>query len=226
MPSNRRPAPSKAKSSSSAKAKGRPASRNGSTGRDSDRQAELLAIAARMFATRGFRGTTVRDIADEAGILSGSLYHHFDSKESLVDAILRSFLDGMLADYRAILEEGRPPRATLERLVHASLAAMADNRSAIIIYQDEMRRFSELPRFAYLREATLEFRNIWIGVLEDGIRQGDFRKTIDKVLVYRLIRDAVWNAPRWFRPEAGMTLDRLADEYLGVLLDGIATERA
>ena len=55
------------------------------------RRDELLAIAAELFAERGFTNTTVRDIADAAGILSGSLYHHFDSKESMVDELLDTF---------------------------------------------------------------------------------------------------------------------------------------
>ena len=46
-----------------------------------------------MFAERGLRATTVRDIADSAGILSGSLYHHFKSKEQMVEEVLRGFLD-------------------------------------------------------------------------------------------------------------------------------------
>ena len=51
-----------------------------STSGPTTRREELLAIAASLFAERGFKNTTVRDIADAAGILSGSLYHHFDSK--------------------------------------------------------------------------------------------------------------------------------------------------
>ena len=57
------------------------------------RRSELLLIAAELFATKGFKNTTVRDIAEASGILSGSLYHHFDSKESMVDEILRTFQD-------------------------------------------------------------------------------------------------------------------------------------
>ena len=56
----------------------------------SSRRDELLELAATMFAARGLRATTVRDIADAAGILSGSLYHHFASKEEMVDEVLRS----------------------------------------------------------------------------------------------------------------------------------------
>src|SRR3978361_1185148 len=69
------------------------------------RRDELLGIAAELFAEHGFNNTTVRDIADGAGILSGSLYHHFDSKESMVDEILRDFLDHLFGQYRATLAE-------------------------------------------------------------------------------------------------------------------------
>ncbi len=62
-----------------------------------------------MFAEQGLRTTTVRDIADSAGILSGSLYHHFDSKESMVDEILRGFLDRLFARYHEIVDAHRPP---------------------------------------------------------------------------------------------------------------------
>jgi AcrR family transcriptional regulator len=206
----------------SSRAPRRKTDRNGAL-RDSDRQSELLAIAAEMFAARGFFSTTVRDIADEAGILSGSLYHHFDSKESMVDEILHTFLDGMLDRYREIVAEGRPPRETLEGLVRSSLNGMAENTAAIIIYQNEARYFSELPRFAYLRNTALEFRKIWIGVLAEGKRTGDFRPELDEELVYRLIRDTVWAAPRWFRPKGSMTAEKLASQYLDVMLEGIAT---
>ena len=57
----------------------------------SSRRDELLELAATMFAERGLRATTVRDIADSAGILSGSLYHHFKSKEQMVEEVLRGF---------------------------------------------------------------------------------------------------------------------------------------
>lgn len=192
----------------------------------SARQTELLEIAAQMFAARGYFATTVRDLAEEAGIFSGSLYHHFESKEALVDVILREFLDGVLAGYRQIVSEGRPPRKTLENLVRASLMTMSEHRAAIIIYQNEAGHFAEFPRFKYLQEMALEMREIWISVLTAGVSCGDFRTTIDAELVYRYIRDTVWSAPRWFSPKESMTLEGLAAEYTTVVLDGIALRRS
>ncbi|HWC81089.1 MAG TPA: helix-turn-helix domain-containing protein, partial [Pseudonocardiaceae bacterium] len=80
----------------------------------------MLALSATLFAQRGFVSTTVRDIADAAGILSGSLYHHFDSKESMVDEILRTFLDDLFGRYREIIAAGLGPREALEAIVVAS----------------------------------------------------------------------------------------------------------
>lgn len=83
----------------------------------------MVAIAADLFAQKGYRATTVREIADAAGILSGSLYHHFDSKESIGDEILSGFINDVLADYRAAVASAplaKPPgREWMLRLADA-----------------------------------------------------------------------------------------------------------
>jgi AcrR family transcriptional regulator len=187
-----------------------------------DRRAELLDIAARLFAERGLRATTVRDIADSAGILSGSLYHHFDSKESMVDEILRGFLDTLFAQYRAIIAEKRGPRATLEAIVVASFAAIDAQHAAVAIYQAEARRLAEQPRFAYIRERLTEFRRMWHDVLKAGVKDGSFRPDLDVELSYRFLRDTVWVGVGWYRPGGKLSIEDIAHQYLTIVLDGIA----
>jgi AcrR family transcriptional regulator len=189
-------------------------------GHESVRLGELLQIAAELFAERGYVATTVRDIADAAGILSGSLYHHFESKESMVDEILSSYLDSILEDYRSLIAADLSPRETLAGLIERSLADLRSRRAAIVIYQNESRYLSGLGRFGYLREAALEFERIWVGVIERGVAAGDFRDDIRPRLVYRFIRDAVWATPRWYRPFGVLTPEGIAEQYLSVLLDG------
>ena len=82
------------------------------------RRDELLWPSRRSSSpSKGFRNTTVRDIADAAGILSGSLYHHFDSKESMVDEILSTFQEELFGQYDEILAGDDDPRAKLEQAV-------------------------------------------------------------------------------------------------------------
>jgi TetR/AcrR family transcriptional regulator, cholesterol catabolism regulator len=186
------------------------------------RSEEVLAAAADLFAEQGYVSTTVRDIADAAGILSGSLYHHFDSKEAMLDAILGEFIEHTLAGYAEVLGRGCRPTETFEALLRASLGSMVDHRSAILIYQNEARFLLGRPRFAYLADAHREFERIWTGVLGEGVRDGEFRADLDPNLAYRLVRDTIWAAPRWYRP--GGTLDpaRIVEQYLAVLIDGVA----
>src|ERR1044071_3970476 len=128
------------------------------------RRDELLQLAAEMFAERGFRATTVRDIADAAGILSGSLYHHFDSKESMVDEILTGFLDELFGRYREIVESGLAPKAALEAVVTASLESIDRHHAEVAIYQNDAKYLAQFERFGYIAERGVEFRKIWVGV--------------------------------------------------------------
>jgi TetR/AcrR family transcriptional regulator, cholesterol catabolism regulator len=187
-----------------------------------ERRAELLAIAAGLFAERGLRATTVRDIADAAGILSGSLYHHFDSKESMVDEILRGFLDALFDRYRAIVAEDLGPRRTLEAVVIASFQAIDEHNAAVAIYQAEARRLADQPRFAYIGKRLTEFRRLWHNVLDAGIADGSFRPDLDVELSYRFLRDTVWVGVGWYRPGGKLTIDAIARQYLAIVLDGIA----
>ncbi|MCT1884879.1 TetR/AcrR family transcriptional regulator [Dietzia cinnamea] len=186
------------------------------------RREELLSIAAGLFAERGLRATTVRDIADAAGILSGSLYHHFSSKEAIVDEILRGFLDALFGEYRRIVEAGLGPRETLEQLVRASFEAIHRNRDEVAIYQDELKHLRGNPRFDYLRERNTEFREMWTDVLTRGMESGDFRGDLDVRLTYRFLRDTVWVAVRWYRPDDENDHAAIADQYLNIVLDGLA----
>lgn len=187
----------------------------------SARRNELLALAAGLFAERGLRATTVRDIADAAGILSGSLYHHFDSKESMVDEILRGFLDDLFGRYREIVASGLSPRDTLEALVIASCESFDRWHSAVAIYQSEAKQLSATPRFEYIAEYNLEFRDLWRNVLTEGVRDGSFRPELDVELAFRFLRDTVWVAVRWYQPGGRITADTLAKQYLTIVLDGL-----
>jgi AcrR family transcriptional regulator len=187
------------------------------------RRDELLRIAARLFAERGFRNTTVRDIADAAGILSGSLYHHFDSKESMVDEILQSFQQELFAAYDQILRSDDSPRHKIEAAVRLSFEAIDQHHHEVAIYQDDADYLSGLgDRFTYLRERNAQSRDVWLTLLKEGVTSGALNPELDLELAYRFIRDTVWVAVRWYRPGGELTHERVADQYLAILLDGLA----
>ncbi|VEG58004.1 transcriptional regulator [Mycolicibacterium aurum] len=185
------------------------------------RRDELLALAATMFAERGLRATTVRDIADSAGILSGSLYHHFSSKEEMVDEVLRNFLDWLFARYQEIVATEPNPLERLKGLFMSSFEAIETRHAEVVIYQDEAKRLSSQERFAYVDERNREQRKMWVDVLNQGIKEGYFRPDVDVDLVYRFIRDTTWVSVRWYQPGGPLTAEEVGRQYLSIVLGGI-----
>jgi AcrR family transcriptional regulator len=188
------------------------------------RREELLELAATMFADRGLRATTVRDIADSAGILSGSLYHHFSSKEEMIDELLRGFLDWLFTRYQEIVETETSPLERLKGLFMASFEAIADRHAQVVINQDEAKRLSSQPRFAYVEERNREQRKMWVEVLNEGIAEGYFRPDIDVDLIYRFIRDTTWVSVRWYQPGGPLTAEEVGRQYLAIVLGGITAD--
>jgi AcrR family transcriptional regulator len=191
----------------------------------SARRAEIVAIAGELFAERGYANTTVREIADAAGILSGSLYHHFDSKESMIEALLRDFLDRIEHEYVAVVSRHADPVTTLRALVHVAFGALATDRAAVAVMLNEYNVLVQYPRFAFLRDAVEATEQLWVGALEAGMRAGVLRRDVPADAVYRFLRDAIWVSVRWYRPAGPQQPGDIADEYLTVLLGGLATRR-
>src|SRR5690348_10194670 len=187
----------------------------------SERRAHLVVLAGELFAQKGYRATTVREIADAAGILSGSLYHHFDSKESIGDEILSGFINQVLTNYRAAVASAENPRAAIEQIVRSASHTLSQHRAALAMLQHDWNYFATHPRFAYLPKALREIERIWITQLELGKQAGLFRPDLDPKLTYRLLRDVLWIPEQWRRTR-GFSTDQVVDGFLRILFDGIA----
>jgi AcrR family transcriptional regulator len=188
-----------------------------------DRRDVILAEAAKLFARKGVSATTVREIGDAAGILSGSLYHHFESKEAIVDEILSTWLDDLLDRYRQATEELDDPKACLAELIRISFQAIDEHPDACEIYQNDFNYLADLPRFGYLRKKGLEFQKAWVDVILEGVARGQFRDDVDPRVFYRFARDAVWPTVRWYNRGGKYRIEELADECIKVLMDGFGT---
>ena len=189
-----------------------------------DRRDVILERAADLFARQGVAATTVREIADAVGILSGSLYHHFASKDDIVDAIVGSFMDDLVSRYDAVLASTDDSAKRLRGLVVASLATVASHPHATEICQKDARYLAATgDGKAPVAENARLIRRAWIGVLEEGVEAGLFRGDVPVTVIYPLLRDGLWLTARWFKPSKSYGYDELAGDYLKVFVEGIRT---
>jgi AcrR family transcriptional regulator len=187
----------------------------------SARRDAVLELAAELFAEKGFRATTVRDIADAAGVLSGSLYHHFDSKESMVDELLSEFLDDLVARYQEVVAAGLSPRATLERFIQVAFDALPRHRAAIVVFQQDGDYLAEFDRFGYIPATAAQIEQMWVTVIERGRADGEL-VTENPKLTYHFLRDAVWVSVRWYRSDGEWTPGDLSRQFIATVIQGLA----
>lgn len=196
-----------------------------STKERNNRHEEILRHAAELFATRGVSATTVRQIADRVGMLSGSLYHHFSSKDLIVEKIVVDYLDHLRETYRALRERELEPLEMLREVVRVSFDVAADHPHAVEIYQNETAFLKTVPRAKHIETVAREVHTFWAEIIENAVASGELRSDVSPRLFHRLLRDAVWLSPRWYRPTKEYPHRQLAEDVLTIFLDGFATEK-
>ena len=184
-----------------------------------DRRTRILDAAMRRFAEAGCGATTVRQIADDVGILSGSLYHHFATKEEILDAIVRDAVL-RLRDLSARIAAAQADAETrLVALILADLGEFTEHQAVHAILFHERKFLRRSRDFAYIPEARKQAYDAWNKVLADGVGAGQFRSEIDTFLTISTIVRMLNTGADWYTHEDGSPLDALKSYSLGELTD-------
>jgi len=183
----------------------------------SARREELTRTAARLFAERGYHGTSLADLAEALGIQKASLYHHIDSKEDLLWEVARS---GAAAFHAALDEvpESLPATEKIRLALRAHLRVVAEQLDAATVFTREWRALEGERRASFLAERRRYEERIR-ELFREGVERGELRTDLDVATAALLLLSAANWAYTWLRE--GADTDRLADRFFAVLLDGM-----
>ncbi|MDF2367965.1 TetR/AcrR family transcriptional regulator [Sneathiella sp.] len=184
--------------------------------RSDNRRQELMAAAAYLFNQRGYDATSMRDIAREAGMLAGSMYYHFSSKE---DLIVATYEEGKRLISTAVLEATDGVEDPWERLTQAAIAHMntlfGGNNFSILLCADISRTAPTL------RSRLIEIRDSYDKLFMDLIEDLPLADDIDKGLLrLNLLGSLNWSTS-WYRP-GGQTPAQIGAFFVRVMRDGLA----
>ncbi len=152
------------------------------TEKGSDRRHRILEAARHRFAASGFELTTVREIADDVGLLAGSLYYHFANKEQLLHETVRDVVVRLRDGAVSIHQRDADPEARLVALIFFDVEQRTSDQDVHAILHQERAYFRRDPDFDYVVNARREHYLVWRSLLEDGIAQGYFSKDINLFL--------------------------------------------
>ncbi|MEH6500606.1 MAG: TetR/AcrR family transcriptional regulator [Pseudoalteromonas distincta] len=181
----------------------------------------LLQASAHLFSSKGFERTTVRDLAAAIGIQSGSIFHHFRSKDDILRAVMEETIHCNTAIMRAALEGLDEPRERLLALIRCELQSILGGTGeamSVLVY--EWRSLSAEGQQLILGLRDI-YEAVWLEVLQQAYEAG--LVTLEPFILRRLLTGALSWTITWFNPQGEMSLDELAEKALDMLIHPATT---
>jgi AcrR family transcriptional regulator len=181
------------------------------------RRTELTRQAARLFAEKGYHGTSTADLAAAMGVQKGSLYAHMDSKQALLYATMREGADAFHAGLDAIPEDLH----VVERIrlaLRSHLRVVAEQLDVATVFVREWRYLEGEHRDEIVAERR-GYEDRIRALFREGRELGELRADLDDATAALLLLSAANWAYTWLRP--GADTDALADGFFSLLVDGM-----
>ena len=189
--------------------------RRGRPGYDRD---QVLTVAVQLFNDQGYDATSVADLAAKLGVTKSALYHHVDSKESILQTALDDALSSLEGAFDDAVREHDDAIGRLRQVVRGAVGVLARKLPQVTLLL-RVRGNSEIERAALERRRAFDHRVT--AIVRDAQSEGALADDIDAAVATRLIFGMVNSLTEWYRPGGPVTPDRLADDVLRIALDGL-----
>jgi AcrR family transcriptional regulator len=183
------------------------------------RQSVILARATELFAKRGYRATSLAELAEAADIAKPTIFHHFRSKQDILYALYARTMDIALTRMEAAARPGEDPARTLRRMVREHALLILDNRDLFKILFDEESELSP-DQLGTIKELQARYIKLIAAQLERLRAEDRLRPGSSQIAVQGVIGMASW-VYRWYEPERERTPDEIADILADLALGGL-----
>lgn len=173
-----------------------------------DGRAKIISSAAKLFRTKGFDGTTVRELAEVAGMQSGSLFYFFPTKEDILIAVIEQRMEQVRSAVTHARKDLSPQegfRAMLRSHLELLLGESTEQSTLLILawrgFPDRARRVA--------RELTRQYDGLWEEQIEALMQEGAWRSPGEPYLSRAALFGALNWCRQWYHPELGNITDRM-----------------
>ncbi|MFC4906622.1 TetR/AcrR family transcriptional regulator [Actinomadura gamaensis] len=188
-------------------------------------QDRLVAVATRLFAEKGYEGTSVQEIVEAAGVTKGAMYHYYGSKDELLYEIYHRLL-GMQTKRLEQIADGP---GTVEERVRAAavdvLNTSFDNLEDLRVFFRSTHLLSP-ERQAAVRSERRRYHERFRALVEEGQADGTFRAETPADIVVNFFFGTVHQIGAWYRPGGRLKAEEVSEHYVGLFLDGLLASRS
>lgn len=179
----------------------------------------IFKTAISLFSAKGFRGTSIRDIANEMNISMSNIYHHFGNKEGLLLAILQQASQRLVTELKKAADRDLPPVEKLKTLVetHLKLSTSYSEESKIF-FLDEEHLSEEGERVN--RHIQRQIYGFYKKVLQELVDAGRIQYRSIKVLAFNIFGIINWQF-RWYRSDGSLSVEEIREEIVSFIMNGV-----
>ena len=189
--------------------------------KSNDKYQRILEAAVKVFAKQGFYGSTIAQIAREAGVADGTIYLYFKNKDDILVQFFEFKTKQVFDRFQKIVSKSDNALEKLTQLIRRHLNEFERDRNMAVVYQSETRRNSPLVK-EQIRQMSKMYLDIVAEIVEQGQVEGCFRKDLYLGLVKRYILGAVEEViSTWIRSGGKYDLVAMADPLVDLLIRGI-----
>lgn len=186
------------------------------------RHAEVLEVAGRLFYTKGYEATSVQDIADEMGMLKGSLYYYISTKEDILFEIVRSYHEETRAYFDEIANSDLPAVDKLRKFIETETAYTAHHLEKSSLFFTEWRSLTEERRKTIVVERDRHDQFVRT-CIKDAQESGEFRSDADARLIANGLLGMVNSVYQWYDPHGPSTAEEIGVAYAELVINGLRT---
>ena len=183
------------------------------------RRAEILKVSRALFREKGYHATTIRDIAEQSGLLSGSLYAHIRTKEDLLFEITDTIADQFIGGLEAVLQTDADPVTKFRAALAAHIGTVGQHIDAATVFSQEWRALSD-ERREQIQAKRDRYEQLWQQLLAEGVQKGEFRAEGGRFSRIVILSVANW-LYQWYDPAGPLDPPAVADRLADVLLLGL-----
>ncbi|OPX90185.1 MAG: HTH-type transcriptional repressor KstR2 [Pelotomaculum sp. PtaB.Bin104] len=179
---------------------------------------EIIQVAGELFRRLGYAETSMKDIADRVGILKGSLYYHFSSKEELLNEVINEGINRLLVVAQQVYEKHKSPRERLKKLIEIHVLHLTTNNKNLVIASNQIDKLTPEHRDSYIVKRDL-YEKLLRETLEEGIRADEFPPVDIKLTVLSILGMCNWLI-QWYQHNGPYS-----PEYIAYYLSGLICDR-
>ena len=181
---------------------------------------EIILSAAQIFREKGFHATSMQDIADSVHLQKASLYHHINSKQEILLAVLDQALDILIEDIEPIVNSDQPSVEKLKLAMARYIERVTGSADLAAVLLLEHRSLEPQLRARHIDRRD-RFEELWRAIVREGVERGEFRPMDLSVVTFALLGVQNWLIT-WYREGGRMSGSELADQFAEIFLHGLS----